>query len=262
VKREKVDSKLLEGFDPTVWHTYQVRLEGEDVTVHLDGKKIMQMTDDSSSRRGFISLQHNQGIVEFRNVLLRPIGSQKIKLDSSWQEDWTTGEKEPGTLKVSSSETGLRVQGGLGKVQSRKSFGDFWLQTKYTLASPEVNTGIFFRCLEEGMLDGYECQVNHAVSNNDPLSPVDSGAGAIFRRKPARIVIGDGTKPTYLSLVACENQLVTWINGVLVTEFMDDRKPDDNPRRGKRLASGPVALQGHDPATDATYHEMAIAELR
>lgn len=215
-----------------------MRLEGESVKVSLDEKPILEMADETSSRRGCISLQHNQGVVEFRNVLLRPIGSRKLKLGENWEEDWVKGEKEAGGLKVDASASGLHLQGGLGKVQSKESFGDFWLQAKYTLAKPEVN-GIFFRCIEDSMLDGYECQVNHAINDNDPLSPKDAGAGAIFRRKPAWIVVGDGTKPTHISLLASGKQMVTWVNGIMTTDFTDDRPADLNPRKGTRVEADP-----------------------
>lgn len=262
VKRQKVEPDRLEKFDATQWHTFHVRLEGEAVKVSLDGKPIIEIADETSSRRGCISLQHNQGVVEFRNVLLRPINANPLKLGSNWEDDWSKGEKEPGSLKVEATSNGLHLQGGLGKVQSKNSFGDFWLQAKYTLAKPTVNSGIFFRCIEDSMLDGYECQVNHAINDKNPLSPADGGAGAIFRRKAARLVVGDGTKPTYISLLASGNQYVTWVNGILTTEFADDRPADANPRKGTRLEPGPIALQGHDATTDVTYHSIKISTLR
>lgn len=262
VKRQKVEPSQLGSFDPKEWHTYHIRLEGESVKVSLDGKPLIEIADETSSRRGCISLQHNQGVVEFRNVLLRPIAPRSLKTSAGWEEDWVVGEKEPGTFKVQSSAEGLHLQGGLGKVQSKSSFGDFWLQAKYTLAKPEVNSGIFFRCIEDSMLDGYECQVNHAIIDKNPLAPKDAGAGAIFRRKPARIVIGEGTKPTHISLLASGKQMLTWVNGILTTEFTDDRPADTNPRKGTRVEPGPIALQGHDATTDVTFHEIKVSTLR
>jgi hypothetical protein len=262
VLRERVEPETLGSFDPTQWHTYHVRLDGENVTVTLDGKIVLELVDDSSSYRGHISLQHNEGVVEFRNILMRPIASRELKLGSDWQEDWITAEKDAGTMTVEPKQDGLSIRGGLGKVQTKDSFGDFLLHTKYTVASPQVNSGIFFRCIPENMLDGYECQINHAISNQDPLRPSDGGAGGIFRRKEARIVVGDGTKPTYLTLLASGNQMVTWVNGLLTTEFYDSRLPDDNPRKGSRTQAGPIALQGHDPTTEITFHGLRITELR
>jgi len=262
VLRQRVEPETLGDFDPTQWHTYLVRLEGENVTVTLDGKIVLEMLDDTSNYRGHISLQHNEGVVEFRNIMLRPLASREFKVGSDWGEDWVIGEKDPGTLTVESKQNGLSIRGGLGKVQTKESFGDFWLHAKYTLASPQVNSGIFFRCIQDSMLDGYECQINHAILDQDPLRPADAGTGAIFRRKDARIVVGDGTAPTYVTLLASGNQMVTWVNGLLTNEFYDSRSPDENPRKGSRVAPGPIALQGHDPATDVTFYQLNITELR
>ncbi|MBX3423050.1 MAG: DUF1080 domain-containing protein [Pirellulaceae bacterium] len=262
VGRQRVEPSQLGQFDPTTWHTYHIRMDGEQVTIRLDGQVLVELVDDTSSRRGHISLQHNEGIVEFRNILMRPLSGRDLKLGADWEQDWTTGQKEPDTLKVSSSADGLTIQGGLGKVETRESFGDFALQAKYSLARPDVNSGIFFRCVPESMLDGYECQLNHAVVDGDPLNPLDAGPGAIFRRRPARIVVGQGTAPTYLTLLASGRQMVTWVNGLLTAEFYDDRPEDENPRRGSRVEPGSIALQGHDATTKATFHRLRVTELR
>lgn len=262
VLRQRVEPEELGDFDPTQWHTYHIRMDGEKVTVTLDGRQVLDLVDDTSSYRGHISLQHNEGVVEFRNILMRPLSARSLKLGSDWQGDWITEEREAGKLTVQSVPDGLQVRGGLGKVQSKDSFGDFLLQAQYTLASPQVNSGIFFRCIPAGMLDGYECQINHAILDGDPLRPADAGAGAIFRRKEARIVVGSGTQPTHLTLLASGNQLVTWVNGLLTTEFYDNRPEDENPRKGSRTVPGPIALQGHDPGTDVTFHSLQITELR
>lgn len=262
VERQRLDPEELGNFDPTVWHTYHVRLIGEQVEVFLDDKQILEIKDGTSSRRGYISLQHNSGRVEFRNIMMRPVSAEPLKLAADWEEDWTKTEKEEGVFNVEVADEGLKLSGGLGQLQSNRDFGDFVLQAKYSLASPDVNSGIFFRCIRDAMLDGYECQVNHAIMDEDPLRPADAGAGAIFRRQPARIVVGDGTKPTYLTLLASGQQMVTWVNGIQVADFVDSRAPDDNARKGSRLAPGPISLQGHDPSTEATFHRIQVSESR
>ncbi len=263
VKRKKLEpAELGTLFDATQWHTYLIRVAGQQVQVSLDGTKIMQLDNIEVAPNGHISLQFNEGQVEFRNVLLRPLDLSELKLGKDWEEDWTLAEKEPKTFTATPGDDGLKLVGGSGQVQSKKAYGDFFLQARYTLAKPEVNSGIFFRCIPDALLDGYECQVNHAMTDGDPLRPVDAGAGAIFRRQPARIVMGDGTKPTYLTLLASGPQMVTWVNGVQVADFFDTREPDVNPRKGRRTDAGPIALQGHDATTEVTFHSLKIAEIK
>ena len=262
VKRKKLEPAELGNFDASQWHTYLIRVAGKQVQVSLDGKPIMQLDDIEVAPNGHISLQHNAGQVEFRNVLLRPIKLSELKLGKDWEEDWTLSEKEPKTFTATPVEDGLKLVGGSGQVQSKKAYGDFFLQARYSLAKPEVNSGIFFRCIPDALLDGYECQVNHAIVDGDPLRPFDAGAGAIFRRQPARIVVGDGTKPTFLTLLASGPQMLTWVNGVQVADFFDTREPDVNPRKGLRTDAGPIALQGHDATTEVTFHRLKIAEIK
>lgn len=259
VQRQKVDASQLGEFDPTAWHTVTVRVAGTHVTVSLDDKQIVELEDADVAPDGHISLHYKQGRVEFRNVLLRPLNATELNLAADWEQDWTLTEKTENTFSATVVDGGLQLTGGLGQLQSKQAYDNFVLQARYTLATPEVNSGIFFRCIPDAMLDGYECQVNHGVADGDPLRPLDAGAGAIFRRQSARVVVGDGSQPTYLTLLANGPQIVTWINGVQVVDFSDTREPDENPRKGLRLEAGPIALQGHDATTDATFQSIAIS---
>lgn len=261
VQREKLEPAELGEFDPTQWHKYFVRVEGQSAQVKLDGKLIMELENFEAAPIGHISLQHNSGKVEFRNVLLRPLDGELLSTDKEWESDWELSTKEEAEVTVEVRENGLEVNGGLGQLQSKEDYQDFFLQASYTLATPEVNSGIFFRCIRDNMLDGYECQVNHAIEGNDRLRPADAGAGAIFRRENARIVMGDGTTKTYLTLLAQGPQFVTWVNGVQVAEFYDSREPNENPRRGLRLEAGPLSVQAHDPGTSFTLHELEVRTI-
>ncbi|MFN3191538.1 MAG: DUF1080 domain-containing protein [Aureliella sp.] len=257
---EELDDTLGGKFDSTSWHTYHVRLIGDSVEVFLDDKQIMELTDFKAKPIGHISLQHNSGRVEFRNMLLRPTKPETLQLGEDWESDWEKSVKEGAELDVAAVEDGLRLKGGLGQIQSKADFGDFFLHASYTLAKPEVNSGLFFRCIRDDMLNGYECQVNHAVEDGDYLRPADAGAGAIFRRQNARVVMGDGTSKTHISILANGPQIVTWVNGIQVADFVDSRAPDENPRRGLRLDPGPLSIQAHDPGTEVIFHEISIAK--
>ncbi len=262
VQRKKLEPVELGEFDPTTWHTYFVRMSGDRTEVSLDGKPILDYTDDLGLAAGHISLQHNEGRIEFKNIRLRPLDGKALKLDAAWEEDWTQSQKEGAEFKAEPLADGLKISGGLGQVQSKGEWSDFLLQASYRLAKPEVNSGIFFRCVRSGMLDGYECQLNHALEGDDPMHPKDAGAGAIFRRQPARIVIGDGTHSTYVTILASGPLMMTWINGVQVVDFVDEREADDNPRQGLRVAAGPIALQGHDPTTEVVFESIHIIDLQ
>jgi hypothetical protein len=46
-----------------------------------------------------------------------------------------------------------------------------------------------------------------------------------------------------------------------VTDFVDRRPPDANPRRGLRLEPGSILLQAHDAATDYSFRKLRLAEM-
>ncbi len=264
VRRQRLDPQNLGPFDPTQWHTYRVRVAGRRATVQLDGREVMVLEEFDAAPSGHIALQHNSGKVEFRNILLRPIGLTALRTDEQWESDWTASTKPGNSMEVMGGPTGLHLVGGLGQVQSKQSFGDFVLQTAYTLARPEVNSCLLYtspspRDVEESRTPSNSSAASDVYKRQDPLRPADGGAGAIFRRQNARIVVGDGTRRTFLTLYAVGPYIATWVNGLQVVDFIDRRPPDDNPRRGLRLAPGPLALQGHDPTTDVVFHAIAVS---
>src|SRR5262245_59360171 len=62
------------------WMTYHVVAQRNKIDVKLDGKPILSYTDlrPSATRRGFIGLQKNAGLAEYRNVFLRPLGEKPL----------------------------------------------------------------------------------------------------------------------------------------------------------------------------------------
>jgi hypothetical protein len=64
-----------------------------------------------------------------------------------------------------------------------------------------------------------------------------------------------------MTVVAHGNHFATWVNGIQVTDWTDNRPPSDNARTGYRAAAGHISLQGHDPTTDLSFRNFRIAEL-
>ena len=63
-----------------------------------------------------------------------------------------------------------------------------------------------------------------------------------------------------MTVIAVGQNLATWINGYQVTDWTDSRKPDPNPRRGKREAPGTLQLQAHDPHTYVEFRNIQIGK--
>jgi len=243
---------------PDEWHTMKMVMNGNRLQVAVDGKEVCDYTDELGVPEGRIGLQHNSGRIEFRDVRLRPLGLKSL-LDEELTQ-WTKYPDMPGDFSTT-QEGWLHVKGGRTQLESNASYDNFVLLAEYKLPLAEMNSGIFFRCIPGDEMMGYECQLSNETNDGNPLSPADCGTGGIFRRQDARIVAGETGQWATALLVANGPSIAAWVNGVQVSDWVDDRKIDENPRRGLRLESGTLMIQGHDPGTDALIKQFSIVQV-
>lgn len=252
VERQKSDAYTA---DTAQWHTMNLVCDGPSLTIKIDDTLMCESEDAQSPRTGHIGLQFRSGAVRFRNIRLRPLGMETL-LDAELSK-WKRYKDMPGKFSLSEDQE-LIVDGGKQQLESQESYGDFNLLTDYKMDNPESNSGIFFRSIPGDVMMGYECQVNNAMVDGNPLQPADCGPGGIFRRQDARIVAGEPGRWNSILLAADGSHFATWVNGLQVTDFYDDRTPDENPRRGTRLEPGTLIMQGHDETTQAAYRKIVI----
>ncbi len=156
----------------------------------------------------------------------------------------------------------LHLTNGPGDLQTAGKYADFVLQLECKTNGEGLNSGVFFRCIDGQYQNGYEMQINNAMTDNDPNKPKDAGTGAIYRRVPARKVVAKDKEWMTLTLVAKGPTFATWVDGVPVVVWTDDRAKDENPRKGLRLDAGHLSLQGHDKTTDLLFRNIRIAEMK
>jgi len=155
----------------------------------------------------------------------------------------------------------LSVKNGPGDLVTDKEFDNFVLQFECKTNGKALNSGIFFRCIPGQYQNGYEAQIQNAFVGEDRTKPVDFGTGAIYRRVPARKVVSNDNEWFTMTVVADGKHISTWVNGYQTVDWTDDRKEDENPRKGYRAAKGPLSIQGHDPTTDILFRNIRIAKL-
>ena len=245
------------------WLECRVRAEGRTITAWLDGTKVLEYVDDrpQARRRGRIGLQHKEGPVAFRRVFLKPLGSEPLcngRDLAGWHE-------VPGsTSRFTVTDGAIHVTGGRGFLETDGTWGDFVLQARVRTNGPGLNSGIFFRAMRGTAAEpanGYELQIHNVFRDGDRAQPADFGTGGIYRRMPARRVVGDDGAWQTLTLAASGRLVAAWVDGEQVTDWTDDRPAADNPRKGGRTAAGHLSLQGHDPTTDLDFRDLSIAEL-
>ncbi len=245
------------------WHTFHVTVLGPDVTVKLDNEVVLSYVDITPTPllSGLIGLQMNGGKAEFRNVFLKPLSVTDL-FDGHSLAGW---QVVPGSQSQFEVEEGtIRVTGGRGFLETVRTASNFVLQFEALTHGEALNSGVFFRAIpgtEKNPSDGYEFQVQSGFKNDDRNQPADFGTGAIFRRAPARRVISSDRQWLAATLVADGPHFTTWVDGVPVVDWTDDREPHENPRQGLRLAAGHFSLQGHDPTTNLQFRKLRLANL-
>lgn len=243
------------------WRTFHVQAIGGHFTVKLDGKQVLDFTDPQPLGRGYIGLQHNQGKIEFRNVKLKPLGLKSIfngKDLSGWKV--FEGDKQKSDWSVTDAGE-LHVKNGPGQLESEGKYADFVLQVEVKTNGEHLNSGIFFRSIPGEWWNGYESQIQNGYKDGDRTKPADFGTGGFYRRQPARKVVADDFKWFYKTVVVKGPRMAGWVNGYQVSDWIDTRKPDNNPRKGLRTEAGTLILQGHDPTTDILFRNLRVAEM-
>lgn len=260
VKRAKPEMPVIGDGE---WHSFHVRVEGPVVMVQMDGKPVLEYRDETSAplSSGFIGLQRNAGKVEFRSVSLKPLGTADL-FDGESLAGWRV---VPGSKsEFTATEEEIRVVNGRGFLETERTAANFLLQFEAKTDAERLNSGVFFRALpgtEAEPSNGYEFQIQNGFKEGDRNSPEDHGTGAIFRRVSARRVVANDNEWLSATLAADGPHFASWVNGIQVVDWTDDRAADPNPRKGSSLAAGHFSLQGHDPTTKLAFRKLKLAEL-
>jgi hypothetical protein len=201
--------------------------------------------------------------IELRNLKLRPLESKPLFTGKNL-DGWKVNAADPKRMASKwevTKEGELSVKNGPGDLVTEKEFDNFVLQLECKTKGKALNSGIFFRCIPGQYQNGYEAQIQNAFVGEDRTKPVDFGTGAIYRRVAARKVVSNDNEWFTMTVVADGKHISTWVNGYQTVDWTDDRKEDENPRKGYRAAKGPLSIQGHDPTTDILFRNIRIAEL-
>lgn len=254
VGREKATKYV----DCTDWRTYEVTAQGGHLVVQIDGETVLDYTDPTPLGRGRIGLQHNSGPVAFRNIKLKPLGLKSLfngKDQTGWQ-----GHPESKSVFTVTPEGWLNVKNGRGQLETEAQFGDFVLQLECFSNGKHLNSGVFFRSIPGQLTNGYECQIQNGYKDGDRTKPIDCGTGGFYRRQDARKVNADDFTWFHMTLAVDGPHMAAWVNGVQVSDWIDTREPNENPRNGLRTAPGTLILQGHDPTTDLSFRHLEAGE--
>jgi hypothetical protein len=221
--------------------------------------------------------------VSIRNIKLQPTSTKSL-FNGKDLDGWRGFPGDKYKSKFTVKDGAINVKDGPGDLQTVGKFKDFVLQFECISNGKHLNSGIFFRCRDNEYQNGYEAQIrnqftekptqkylieefdpktNKLLGKNEFMSTAfDYGTGAIYRRVPARKEMSKDNEWFGMTILAHGNHLATWVNGVQVTDWTDNRPKTDNARTGCKLDAGHLSIQGHDPTTDLSFKNFRIAEFK
>ena len=274
------------------WWKVRVTVEGAKTTEHR--------ADLPGSSIGYVSLRsdpigegkRDSGHIAvtgtgftIRNIKLRPLKPTAL-FNGKDLKGWKLFEGDAARKKSEFTVTKdgwLGVKNGPGDLQSEGQWADFLLQLECKTNGKNLNSGIFFRCLPGEYQMGYEAQVHNGFQEaekeytleiydpathelkekrKEKFKAIDYGTGAIYRRIPARFQVSKDDEWFAMTVAAQARHLATWVNGVQVVDWTDNRPLAANARQGAYLKKGPISIQGHDPTTDLLFRNFRIAEVK
>jgi hypothetical protein len=220
------------------------------------------------------------GKLVLRNIKLKPLRVKPLfngKDLTGWKE--FPGKKSTFTV---TNDCCLSIKNGPGDLQTTGEWANFVLQLEGRTNGDNLNSGVFFRCIPGQYQNGYEAQIQnqkakepkkYTIEEYDPKThelkgkktlenwSQDYGTGAIYRRIPARRSAAGDREWFTMTVVAHGRHIATWVDGIQVVDWDDNRPENENPRNGCRLKRGPISLQGHDPTTDLNFRNIRIADF-
>ncbi|HTU22966.1 MAG TPA: DUF1080 domain-containing protein [Gemmataceae bacterium] len=273
------------------WHRVHLTVKGANIVeASVESKGLLggggtawvRPQKTSAPASSHIALAGNGFVV--RNIKLKPLGTKPL-FNGKDLTGWKKFESEPKRAKSQftvTKEGWLSIKNGPGDLQTIGQWSDFVLQLECRTNGDNLNSGIFFRCIPGEYQNGYEAQIQnrkakepkkYTIQEFDPKThelkskktienwSQDYGTGAIYRRIPARRSVAKDREWFTMTVVAHGRHIASWVNGIQVTSWTDNRPENENARNGCRLKKGPISLQGHDPTTDLNFRNIRLADL-
>jgi hypothetical protein len=261
-----VNGRLVGGTTTTELGDCELRGDVErGGTLVVGGKSVAiepgRLVIPSTGRRGPVRLDDR---VVVRSLTVRPLGLRTL-FDGRRLNGCTRvnpPKARPGTGPTWAIDEGmLHAKGGPGAMELPGRYADFTLQVAVRTRGRHSNGGVFFRNPPGTCMMGYEVQIYNRCEGDDPARPAVYATGAIDERENARRLVSRDGEPFVVTVVAHGPQIVTWVNGVQVTDWTDTRPKNETPRRGSRTEAGTIQLQAHDPDTDLAFGRVSIAPI-
>ena len=245
-----------EGAEPA-WQTVNIKAVGDKVEATVDGKPVEGLT--SSNRLGHVCILFNgmRGRLDVQSVKLRPLQLKPL-FDGTTLDGWNIIPGHQSKFNV--VDGAINITDGNGQIETDGLYKNFILQLDIISNGEHLNSGVFFRGPKGVFWKGYESQVRNQWARDDRTKPVDYGTGGIYAVQAARKVISTDGEWFNKTILVDGNHIATWIDGYLVSDFVDTRPVNEegDGKAGYVNQPGTIHLQGHDPTTDLSFKDINI----
>ena len=253
------------------WHSLIASFSGNAMNVTIDGTLVSKGMDDSASA-GFVVMQSLQGAnVALRNVELKPLYNLPL-FNGTDLSGWKTvsvkprpakpgvlakiprlfeGKEKPKDVKWSVRNGAIQGEGGVGQLESIKSFENFILQVSgRALADAKkhaARASVFLRVTGDQLFSGYEL----------PIAGDQSGSIrglAEPRQAPSSSLVLE-------TVVLSDRHFQIWTDGYPVTDFIDTRPEGTTIGKAAKIGPGAIALPEFDDSEGVEYLHFQGAAL-
>jgi len=266
---------LLVADNPTgEWNTFRIKMVGENVTVHLNGKKVTDTVLENYWNRsipifpgGQIELQHHGSKLYFKNIYIKEISAAPQTAAVAAPHPIFDGKTLNGWIQKN-GKASYRVEDGaiIGKTEngspnsflcSEKEYGDFDLTMEVKLINDELNSGIQIRSQTKppkgnekfGRVNGPQVEVEASGEKGAESGYIYGEAcGGWMTPKDKLIprkVFKSGEWNKY-RILAKGSRIQTWINGEQISDLVDEAKFKSHPK-------GFIGLQVHAVGNKGPY---------
>jgi hypothetical protein len=140
---------------------------------------------------------------------------------------------------------------------SDHNFTNFELKLE-VMTDPSSNSGVYFhtRYEEEGWPGaGYECQVNNS------FAPDPRRTGSLYGIQDVEETPVKDNEWFEYHIIVNGKQITLKINDMTIVDYTEPENPPGFQGRDRRLSSGTIALQAHDPGSTVRYRNIRIKPL-
>lgn len=190
------------------------------------------------------------------------VGEWQQMFDGESFEGWKVASENPTSFTI--EEGSIKCSGERSHLYYERDYKNFEFEAEVKTL-PKANSGIYFHTSfqeKEYPNKGYEVQINNSHRGPSKKHPERRLTGSIFNIRNIYYPVVKDNEWFKIRIKVVENVVEIYVNDIKVNEYVEP----DSPWRWKggedrKLGSGCIALQSHDPQSTTFYKNLRIKAL-